>query len=183
MNMNDILKVAEEKMNASVKAMEERFTTVRTGRANPSSLNGVMVEYYGSLTPLKQLVTISVPEGNQLLIKPFDKTSINDIVKAIVAANLGYNPTSDGESIRIIVPALTEERRKELIKQVRKIAEDAKIAMRNERRDALDKVKKDDAASEDDEKRVEKEVQTLVDKSNKKVEEILKQKEEELMTV
>lgn len=180
---NNIINNAKEKMNASVEAMENRFNTVRTGRANPSSLNGVMVEYYGVLTPLNQLCTISVPEGNQLLIKPFDKSCLNDICKAIIAANLGYNPTNDGETVRIVVPALTEERRKELIKQVRKIAEDAKISIRNERRDAIDSIKKDDDASEDDEKRLEKEVQDLVDSYNKKVEEVLKVKEEELMTV
>ncbi len=181
--MNDILNSTKEKMNASIESMEKRFNTVRTGRANPSSLNGVMVEYYGAETPLKQLVTISVPEGNQLLIKPFDKSCINDIVKAITAANLGYNPTTDGETVRIIVPALTEERRVELTKQVRKIAEDAKISIRNERHDALDKIKKDEEVSEDEEKRLEKEVQTLVDDFNKKVESLLKEKEEELMTV
>ena len=181
--MNDILNRTKEKMNASIESMEKRFNTVRTGRANPSSLNGVMVEYYGAETPLKQLVTISVPEGNQLLIKPFDKSCINDIVKAITAANLGYNPTTDGETIRIIVPALTEERRVELTKQVRKIAEDAKISIRNERHDALDKIKKDEEVSEDEEKHLEKEVQTLVDDFNKKVENLLKEKEEELMTV
>lgn len=181
--MNDILNSTKEKMNASIESMEKRFNTVRTGRANPSSLNGVMVEYYGAETPLKQLVTISVPEGNQLLIKPFDKSCINDIVKAITAANLGYNPTTDGETVRIIVPALTEERRVELTKQVRKIAEDAKISIRNERHDALDKIKKDEEVSEDEEKRLEKEVQTLVDDFNKKVENLLKEKEEELMTV
>ncbi len=181
--MNDILNSTKEKMNASIESMEKRFNTVRTGRANPSSLNGVMVEYYGAETPLKQLVTISVPEGNQLLIKPFDKSCINDIVKAITAANLGYNPTTDGETIRIIVPALTEERRVELTKQVRKIAEDAKISIRNERHDALDKIKKDEEVSEDEEKHLEKEVQTLVDDFNKKVENLLKEKEEELMTV
>lgn len=181
--MNDILNSTKEKMNASIESMEKRFNTVRTGRANPSSLNGVMVEYYGAETPLKQLVTISVPEGNQLLIKPFDKSCINDIVKAITAANLGYNPTTDGETVRIIVPALTEERRVELTKQVRKIAEDAKISIRNERHDALDKIKKDEEVSEDEEKHLEKEVQTLVDDFNKKVENLLKEKEEELMTV
>ena len=166
----------------SIEAMEKRFNTVRTGRANPSSLNGVMVSYYGVLTPLKQLGTISVPEGNQLLIKPFDKGCLGEISKAIVAANLGYNPTNDGESIRIIVPALTEERRRELGKQVKKISEDCKVSIRNERRDALESIKKNEVP-EDEGKRLEKEVQDLVNTYNKKIDDLLKEKENELMTV
>jgi len=112
----DIKGETKEKMEKALENLEKRFTTVRTGRANPSSLDSVKVDYYGSLTPLKQLGTISVPEGNQLLIKPFDKGSLASIEKAIVTANLGYNPTNDGETIRIVVPALTEERRKEINK-------------------------------------------------------------------
>ena len=141
------IKNIEEKLDKSMESLEKKFTTVRTGRANPSSLDIVKVEYYGSLTPLNQLATISVPEGNQLLIKPFDKGS----EKAIIAANLGYNPTNDGENIRIIIPALTEERRKELIKQVKSLAEEAKISVRNIRHDAIENLEKSEI-SEDEEK-------------------------------
>ena len=172
----------EEKMNKAIENLEKRFTTVRTGRANPSSLDGVMVDYYGSMTPLKQLVTISVPEGNQLLIKPFDKSALNNIATAIMNSNLGYNPTNDGETIRIIVPALTEERRKELAKQVKQISEEAKVSVRNIRHDALDKIEKCEF-SEDEQNRLEKEVQDYVNKFNKTIDDLLKEKEEELMTV
>ena len=117
--MNQEIDNAVEKMRATVNNLEKKFGAVRAGRANPSSLDGVMVEYYGQMTPLKQLGTISVPEGNQLLIKPFDKSCLKEMEKAIIAANLGYNPSNDGETIRIVVPALTEERRKELYKESR----------------------------------------------------------------
>ena len=130
---NDIIKLTKESMENTLKNLEKRFASVRAGRANPSSLDGVMVEYYGSMTPLKQLATISVPEATQLLIKPFDRSCLGAIEKAILAANLGYTPNNDGETIRIVVPALTEERRRELTKQVKAIAEDAKVSVRNNR--------------------------------------------------
>ena len=133
---NDIIKLTKESMENTLKNLEKRFASVRAGRANPSSLDGVMVEYYGSMTPLKQLATISVPEATQLLIKPFDRSCLGAIEKAILAANLGYTPNNDGETIRIVVPALTEERRRELTKQVKAIAEDAKVAVRNNRHEA-----------------------------------------------
>lgn len=178
----DIINESKEKMEKTIENLEKRFTTVRTGRANPSSLDGVKVDYYGSLTPLKQLVTISVPEGNQLLIKPFDKGSLAAIEKAISSADLGYNPTNDGETIRIIVPALTEERRKELIKQVKSISEEAKVSIRNIRHDAIEKIEKEEI-SEDISKGLEKDIQDLVNLYNKKIEETFKEKEKELMTV
>ncbi len=178
----DIKSEVKDKMEKSIENLEKRFTTVRTGRANPSSLDGVSVEYYGSLTPLKQLVTISVPEGNQLLIKPFDKSSLSAIEKAIIASNLGYNPTNDGESIRIIIPALTEERRKELIKQVKAISEEAKVSIRNIRHEAMEKIEKSEI-SEDISKGMEKDVQDLVNQYNKKIDDMLKEKEKELLTV
>ena len=145
-------------------------------------IDGVQAEYYGVLTPLKQLATISVPEARQLLIKPFDKHSLGAIEKAILASNLGYNPSNDGETIRIVIPELTEERRKELVKQVRAIAEDAKVSIRNIRHEAMEDLKKEDL-SEDLEKAKEKEIQDLVNKYNKKIEDVLKGKEEELLTV
>ncbi|MDO5003069.1 MAG: ribosome recycling factor [bacterium] len=181
--MNEtIISLAKEKMNKTIESYEQRLRTVRAGRANPSSLDGIVVSYYGSMTPLKQLATISVPEATQLLIKPFDKGCLKDIEKAIFESNLGYTPNNDGESIRIVIPALTEERRKELTKQVKAMAEDAKVSIRNARHDGLDEAKKQELP-EDLEKQVEKDIQDLVNQYNKKIEEILKAKEQELLTV
>ena len=171
-----------EKMEKALQNLEKRFSTVRAGRANPSSLDGVMVEYYGSMTPLKQLATISVPEARQLLIKPFDRGSLKNIEKAILTSNLGYNPGNDGETIRIIIPELTEERRKELVKQVKAISEEGKVAIRNIRREAMDDIEKLEL-SEDEEKGIEKDIQDIVNEYNKKVEAKLKEKEQELLTV
>ncbi len=181
MNEN-IIKQAEEKMKKSVETLEKKFTTVRAGRANPASLDGVMVSYYGAMTPLKQLVTISVPEANQLLLKPFDRSCLGEIEKAILAANLGYTPGNDGETIRIVIPALTEERRKELTKQVKSMAEDTKVAIRNIRQDANKEIEREEYA-EDDEKRLQNDVQELVNEYNKIIENKLKEKEQELLTV
>ena len=177
-----IIPLVKEKMEKSIEAYEQRIKTVRAGRANPSSLDGIVVSYYGSMTPLKQLATISVPEATQLLIKPFDKGCLKDIEKAIFESNLGYTPNNDGESIRIVIPPLTEERRKELTKQVKTMSEDAKVSIRNSRHDGLDELKKAELP-EDLEKQIEKEIQDLVNKYNKKIEEILKEKEQELLTV
>ena len=182
MDSEMIILELNEKMDKAISTLEKRFTTVRAGRANPSSLDGIMVEYYGSMTPLKQLATISVPEARQLLIKPFDKGCLKDIEKAILASNLGYNPGNDGETIRIIIPELTEERRRELVKQVKALAEEAKVAIRNIRREGLEDVSKLEV-SEDAEKGLEKDIQDIVNEYNKKVEAKLKEKEEELLTV
>ena len=179
---SDILELTTVDMDNAINNLEKRFASVRAGRANPSSLDGVMVEYYGVETPLKQLSTVTVPEANQLLIKPFDKGCLADIEKGILAANLGYNPSNDGETIRIVIPALTEERRKELAKQVKALAEDAKISVRNNRHEALNMIDKEDL-SEDEKKSLEKQVQDLVNKYNKKIEELLKVKEQELLTI
>ena len=182
MDSEMIILELNEKMDKAISTLEKRFTTVRAGRANPSSLDGIMVEYYGSMTPLKQLATISVPEARQLLIQPFDKGCLKDIEKAILASNLGYNPGNDGETIRIIIPELTEERRRELVKQVKALAEEAKVAIRNIRREGLEDVSKLEV-SEDEEKGLEKDIQDIVNEYNKKVEAKLKEKEEELLTV
>lgn len=171
-----------EKMDKAIENLNKRFATVRAGRANPSSLDGVNVEYYGSMTPLKQLATISVPEARQLLIKPFDKGALSAIEKAILASNLGYNPGNDGETIRIVIPELTEERRRELVKQVKALSEEAKVSIRNIRHDGLEDVKKCELP-EDQEKGMEKDIQDLVNEYNKKVEALLKEKEQELLTV
>ena len=171
-----------DKMDKTIENLEKRFATVRAGRANPSSLDGVMVEYYGVMTPLKQLATISVPEARQLLIKPFDKGALAGIEKGILASNLGYTPGNDGETIRIVIPELTEERRRELAKQVKAISEDAKVSIRNIRHDGLEDVEKLELP-EDEEKGMEKDIQDLVNEYNKKIDTLLKEKEEELLTV
>lgn len=182
MDSDMIMLELTEKMDKAIESLEKRFATVRAGRANPSSLDGVMVEYYGSMTPLKQLATISVPEARQLLIKPFDKGCLSAIEKAILASNLGYNPGNDGETIRIVIPELTEERRRELAKQVKALAEDAKVTVRNLRREGLEDVEKLELP-EDQEKGMEKDIQDLVNEYNKKIEAKLKEKEQELLTV
>lgn len=171
-----------DKMDKTIENLGKKFATVRAGRANPSSLDGVSVDYYGSMTPLKQLATISVPEARQLLIKPFDKGALGAIEKAILASNLGYNPGNDGETIRIVIPELTEERRHELAKQVKAISEDAKVSIRNIRHDGLEDVKKCELP-EDQEKGMEKDIQELVNEYNKKIDTLLKEKEQELLTV
>ena len=178
----DLMKLVEDKMQKTIENLEKRFSTVRAGRANPSSLDGIMVDYYGTLTPLKQLATISVPEARQLLIKPFDRGCLSGIEKAIFEANLGYTPNNDGETIRIIVPALTEERRKELVKQIKSMGEDARISIRNIRHDANEDIEKEEI-SEDEQKNLMNQVQDLVGKYNKIIDEKSKEKEEELMTV
>ena len=182
MDSDMIMLELTEKMDKAIEALEKRFTTVRAGRANPSSLDGIMVDYYGSMTPLKQLATISVPEARQLLIKPFDKSCLSAIEKAILASNLGYNPGNDGETIRIVIPELTEERRKELAKQVKAMAEDAKVTVRNLRREGIEDVEKLELP-EDQEKGMEKDIQDMVNEYNKKIESLLKEKEQELLTV
>ncbi len=178
----EILLVTEDKMVKAVENVEKRFTTVRAGRANPSSLDGVMVSYYGVDTPLKQLATISVPEARQLLIKPFDRSCLGAIEKAIFEANLGYTPSNDGETVRIVVPALTEERRIELTKQVKAIAEEGKVAIRNIRREAIEDIEKL-KLPEDVSKHQTNEVQNLVNEYNKKIDDTLKIKEEELLSI
>lgn len=182
MDSDMIILELNEKMDKAIANLEKRFATVRAGRANPSSLDGIVVEYYGSMTPLKQLATIAVPEARQLLIKPFDRGCLKDIEKAILASNLGYNPGNDGETIRIIIPELTEERRRELVKQVKAISEEAKVAIRNIRREGIEAVSKLEV-SEDEEKGLEKDIQDIVNEYNKKVDSILKEKEQELLTV
>ena len=151
-------------------------------QANPNILNGIMVEYYGSMTPLKQLATIAVPEARQLLIKPFDKGILGGIEKAIFEANIGITPNNNGECIFLVIPPLTEERRKELVKQVKQLAEEARIALRNIRQDANTGIK-NLKLPEDTEKEGNNEVQELINKYNKVIDEKLKVKEQELMTI
>lgn len=182
MELDELLMMCEERMEESIASMEKRFIKVRAGRANPSMLDGIMVEYYGVPTPLKQLANISIPEARQLSIKPFDKGILGDIEKAIFEANIGITPNNNGEVIFLVIPALTEDRRKELVKQVKQIAEEAKIALRNIRQDINNDIKKE-KLPEDVEKQGNEEVQELINQYNKKVDEALKVKEQELMTI
>lgn len=182
MELDELLLECESRMEESITSMEKRFLNVRAGRANPGILDGIMVEYYGVPTPLKQLANISIPEARQLSIKPFDKSILGDIEKAIFEANIGLTPNNNGEVIFLVIPALTEDRRRELVKQVKQIAEEAKIALRNIRQDINNDIKKE-KLPEDIEKQGNEEVQELINKYNKKIEEALKVKEQELMTI
>ncbi len=179
---NEIIELTKDMMEKAVEAMEKRFAQVRAGRANPSILDGVMVNYYGVDTPLKQLATVSVPEARMILVKPFDRGSLHNIEKGIFEADLGLTPSNNGESIIISVPPLTEDRRKELTKQVKAISEEGKVSIRNIRRETMEDIEKA-KLPEDVEKAKDKEVQDLVNEYNKKIEDMLKEKDEELMTV
>lgn len=182
MDIETVLFNAEEKMDNAITSLENRFTNVRAGRANPSMLDGIMVEYYGTPTPLKSLANISIPEARQLMVKPFDKSILGGIEKAIFEANLGITPNNNGECIFLVIPPLTEERRKELVKQVKTMAEEGKIALRNIRQDANTAIK-NLKLPEDEEKQSEEEVQELINKYNKVIDEKLKEKENDLMTI
>ena len=180
--METILLNTEEKMENTISSLETKFSNVRAGRANPNMLDGISVEYYGTPTPLKQLANISIPEARQLMIKPFDKSILGGIEKSIFEANLGITPNNNGECIFLVIPPLTEERRKELVKQVKQMAEEAKIALRNIRQDANTGIK-NLKLPEDVEKEGNEEVQELINKFNKVIDEKLKVKEQELMTI
>ena len=180
--MDDILIITEEKMKNTITNLEKRLTNIRAGRANPAILDGVNVSYYGVETPLKQLANISVPEARMLQIKPFDKSALQDIEKAIYEANIGLTPNNNGEVIILNIPALTEETRREYVKQAKQIAEEAKIALRNIRQDANNDAKKLEV-TEDDIKGIQNDIQDLINKYNKIVDEKAKEKEKELMTV
>lgn len=180
--MDDILMETELNMQSAIENMEKRLLNIRAGRANPAILDSVMVNYYGALTPLKQLATISIPEARQLMIKPFDKGSLSAVEKGIYEANIGLTPNNNGEVIILNIPALTEDTRKEYVKQAKTISEDCKIALRNVRQDSNNDIKKSEM-TEDEQKEATEEVQELINKYNKIVDEKIKIKEQELMTV
>lgn len=166
--------------------LKAEFGAVRAGRANPKILDRVMVEYYGSMTPLNQMANISVPEPRMLLINVWDQSALKNVVKAINEADLGINPADDGKVIRLVFPILTEERRKDLVKSIKRMTEDSKVSLRNARRDAIDMVKdlkKDNAISEDDQANAEKEIQKIIDLNNANLEKLLADKEKEVMEV
>lgn len=181
--MNDVLNETESKMKKAIETMEKRFTNVRAGRANPAILDAVMVSYYGTPTPLKSLATISIPEARQLMIKPFDRSCLGDIEKGIYEANIGLTPNNNGECIILNIPALTEETRKEYVKQVKQIAEEGKINLRNIRQDSNNEIKKNEDLTDDEKDNLMDDVQELINKYNKVIDEKEKEKEKELLTV
>ena len=184
--MLEALKSYEAKMSKSIDSVAADFAAVRAGRANASVLDRITVDYYGSPTPIQQIASISSPDPRTLVIQPWDTTLLKEIQKAIQASDLGINPQNDGKVVRLVFPQLTEERRKDLTKQVKKYAEDAKVAMRNIRRDGMDyikKLKKNSEITEDDQKKAEKDLQDLLDKYIKRADEALAAKEKELMSI
>ena len=172
----------EKKMIATIESLKSKLTTIRAGRANPAMLNGIMVNCYGMATPIQGVANITVPEARKLFVKPFDKSTLKDIERAINEANLGIAPTNNGEMIILSIPELTEDRRREYVKQAKTIGEEAKVAIRNIRQDANNEIKKEEYP-EDEEKLYLEEIQELITKYNKVVDEEIKQKEEELMQV
>lgn len=183
---NEIKSDLRSKMTDAIQAFRRNLATVRAGRANPSILDNVFVDYYGAPTPLNQLATVTAPEPRLLVITPFDKSSVGEIEKAIQKANLGLSPSSDGNLVRINIPTLTEERRKELTRVVGKYAEESRIQIRNIRRDANDQIKKqenDSSITEDDSRKAQDDVQQETDKFISEVDELVKEKEAEIMEV
>ena len=174
---------AKEKMNKSIDSFRGTLATLRTGRANPAMLNGIEIDYYGSPTPLNQISSITVPEPRQLLIKPYDKNDVKNVVAAIHASDLGLNPINEGVQVRLMIPALTEERRREIVKQAHKYAEECKVAIRNIRRDFMEILKIDDSYPEDALKRAQDDIQKVTDEAVKDVDNVLAEKEKELMSV
>lgn len=176
----------ESRMNKTISVFEENLSEVRAGRANPAILNKISVEYYGTQTPINQVAGISVPEARLIMIQPWDASILKEIEKAILASDIGINPNNDGKVIRLAFPELTEERRKELVKEIKKMAEESKVAIRAIRRDAIDKAKamqKNSEITEDDLRGAEDSVQKLTDKKIEEIDKILADKEKEILTV
>ena len=184
--MNELIKNTEERMNKTVEVLERDYKSIRAGRANASVLDRINVDYYGAPTPIQQMAAISVPEPRMLQIQPWDATTLKSIEKAIQVADIGINPQNDGRVIRLVFPPLTEERRKEIVKDVRKMAEDSKVAVRNSRRDALEKLKamkKNSEITEDDQQGGEKKIQNLTDKYCKEIDDLAVLKEKEILEI
>jgi ribosome recycling factor len=174
---------AQQRMNKTIESLHQSLSTLRTGRASPAILAGVQIDYYGSMTPISQVSSITVPEPRQLLVKPYDKNDVKAIVSAINASNLGLNPINEGTVIRLIIPALTQERRVEISKQAKKYGEEAKVAIRNIRRDYMDIIKEDDSLSEDFQKRATDDLQKVTDEAIKNIDAVVGEKEKELMSI
>ncbi len=184
--MQDLKKKTNERMNGTINALKKELASIRTGRASLALLDGIVVDYYGSLVPLSQVATLGIPDSRQIAIQPWEQKLISAIEKAIMKSDLGLTPMNDGRIIRIVIPMLTEERRKQLVKVVRKKAEEARVAIRNIRRDINDELKKDEKEnhlSEDDVKRLQVEIQKITDSFIGKVEEVILNKEKEIMEV
>ncbi|MFC4768819.1 ribosome recycling factor [Effusibacillus consociatus] len=184
--MNDLMKSMDERMDKAIANLKKEFATIRAGRANPGILDKVQVDYYGSTMPINQLASVSAPEPRLLVITPWDKGALSEIEKAIMKADLGLTPTNDGTVIRIAIPALTEQRRQELAKMARKMAEDARVAVRNIRRDINEDIKKLEKAgdiSEDDSRRAQEKVQNTTDRFIGEIDKALATKEQEIMEV
>ncbi len=181
--MNEHLEKAELKMMTAIENLESNLATIRTGRANSQILDRVRVDYYGEPTPINQIARISVVEGTQLVIKPYDRSTVKSIAHAIQAANLGLNPQAEADQIRILVPQLTQDRRKQLAKDAQKFAEECKVAVRNGRRDCNDAIKKDKEISEDITKELLNDTQKLTDKFIKDIETIVNEKKDEILNV
>ena len=184
--MKEVIKKCEEKMTKTCENLDGEFSNIRAGRANPNLLNRIMVEYYGTPTPMQQVGNISVPEPRIIQINPWEKSLLKAIEKAILASDLGITPTNDGTSIRLVFPELTEERRKELVKDIKKKGEDAKVAVRNVRRDANDTLKKMEKSTditEDERKEGEEKIQKMTDKYVAKIDKSVENKSKEIMTV
>jgi len=180
--MNEVLLETETRMQSAIDNLKKRLTNIRAGRANASMLDGIVVPYYGVDTPLVQLATFSIPEARMLCIKPFDRSSIGSIEKAIFEANIGLTPNNNGETVILNIPALTEETRREYVKQAKNLTEEAKIALRNIRQDGNNDIKKLEI-TDDEIKSGQEEVQELINAYNKKVEDVFKEKEIELMSI
>ena len=184
--MNEHIKTAQDKMNKCINSLQREFSTIRAGRANPAILDKVQVDYYGTPTAINAMAAVTVQEGRTLVIQPWDKTALKSIEKAIQASDIGINPTNDGQCLRLTFPQPTEERRKELVKQVKNDGEQAKVTIRNARRDIMDKIKaqkKNNEITEDDMKDLEKELQKVTDKAIESVDKEVAEKEKEVMTV
>ncbi|GLC32714.1 ribosome recycling factor [Clostridium omnivorum] len=184
--VKDIMNTAEEKMNKSVAVLKRDLATMKAGRANPTMLDRIEVEYYGSMVPINQVANISAPEPRVILVQPWEKSSLKTIEKAILKSDLGINPSNDGSVIRLIVPELTEETRKNLVKNVKKVGEETKVAVRSIRRECNDKIKalkKNNEISEDELKKAEDDIQKRTDNFIKEIEKIVESKEKEIMSV
>lgn len=182
MEFNEI----EERMDKSISVFEENLSEIRAGRANPAILNKITVDYYGVPTPINQVAGISVPEARMIVIQPWDASVLKEIERAILASDIGINPNNDGKVIRLVFPELNEERRKEIVKDIKKLAEEAKVAVRSIRRDGIDEVKeleKESMITEDDLKRAEEQIQKITDKKIAEIDVILEKKEKEIMSI
>lgn len=184
--IKEIINSADEKMSKTIAVLKKELSSMKAGRANPSMLDRIEVEYYGSMTQISQLANVSVPEPRILMIQPYDKTSMKNIEKAILKSDLGINPSNDGSIIRLVVPELTEETRKNIVKTVKKTGDEAKVAIRSIRRDSNDKIKslkKNNDISEDETKKGEDEIQKITDATIKEIDKIIDLKEKEILTV